>query len=166
MKIQEGKVLQFGSQQVAKLPSETEPSRVHFKQVHNLLYTTQSTSTHTYTLCMYTQHERCPINPYCPCELPVCCQLTLLHDSHSWRGCQMSWRGLMWPCLSVWRDWVSQEGGCTSCGRCWSPGAWLCLPPPPPHNTGTAPRWKPSLESGENTLCRSLVLVAPYSSWS
>ena len=33
MKIQEGKVLQFGSQQVAKLPSETEPSRVHFKQV-------------------------------------------------------------------------------------------------------------------------------------
>ena len=33
MKIQGGKVLQCGSQQVAKLPSQTDPSRVHFKQV-------------------------------------------------------------------------------------------------------------------------------------
>ena len=34
MKIQRGKVLQYGSQQVAKLPSEADPSRVQFKQVH------------------------------------------------------------------------------------------------------------------------------------
>ena len=35
MKIQRGKVLQYGSQQVARLPSETRPSRVNFKQVQN-----------------------------------------------------------------------------------------------------------------------------------
>ena len=34
MKIQNGKVLQYGSQQVAKLPSEADPSHVQFKQVH------------------------------------------------------------------------------------------------------------------------------------
>ena len=33
MKIQEGKVVQYGSDQVAKLPSQTQPSRVQFKQV-------------------------------------------------------------------------------------------------------------------------------------
>ena len=35
MKIQGGKVLQCGSQQVAKLPSQADPSRVQFKQVIN-----------------------------------------------------------------------------------------------------------------------------------
>ena len=34
MKIQGGKVLQCGSQQVAKLPSQTDPSRIQFKQVY------------------------------------------------------------------------------------------------------------------------------------
>ena len=33
IKIQEGKVLPYGSQQVAKLPSEADPQRVQFKQV-------------------------------------------------------------------------------------------------------------------------------------
>ena len=33
MKIQGGKVVQYGSQQVARLPSEAQPSRVQFKQV-------------------------------------------------------------------------------------------------------------------------------------
>ena len=33
MKIQGGKVLQCGPQQVAKLPSQADPSRVQFKQV-------------------------------------------------------------------------------------------------------------------------------------
>lgn len=33
MKIQEGKVVQYGSDQVAKLPSQTQPSRVQFKQL-------------------------------------------------------------------------------------------------------------------------------------
>ena len=33
MKIQKGKVVEYGSRQVAKLPSQSLPSRVQFKQV-------------------------------------------------------------------------------------------------------------------------------------
>ena len=38
MKIQGGKVVQYGSQQVARLPSQALPSRVQLKQVYILLY--------------------------------------------------------------------------------------------------------------------------------
>ena len=33
VRLREGKVVQYGSGEVAKLPSESEPSRVQFKQV-------------------------------------------------------------------------------------------------------------------------------------
>ena len=38
MKIQGGKVVQYGSQQVARLPSQALPSRVQLKQVHVRIY--------------------------------------------------------------------------------------------------------------------------------
>ena len=52
MKIQGGKVVQYGSQQVARLPSQALPSRVQLKQVYILLYL-------VHHLLIYMRNTKC-----------------------------------------------------------------------------------------------------------